>query len=147
MLAEITTELADAARRDRPELRSAVRQLRESLDAGLWVDGNHLRARHGGEVFESEKEAIQKLEQLLRDRKSEVADATLKSWIERLVAADRTLARIAIDDARAAGGNARDLAEAEKEMLKAAAALAKGQQHDAIEHYRNAWKKAQEAMR
>jgi hypothetical protein len=57
------------------------------------------------------------------------------SVLDSLVAADQALARTAIDEATAAGGNAGILAEAEKQMQKAAEELANGHLPEAIEHY------------
>ena len=145
VLDAINAELATADKRDRPELRKAAKHLTESLDPDNWIDGNHL-TKKGEQVFQDEKEAVQKLEQLLKDKKSGVADATLQDWIDTLVTIDEALARIAIDEATAAGGDAKKLAEAEKEMAKSASELTKGKEHDAIEQYKNAWKKAKESL-
>lgn len=88
---------------------------------------------------------MQKLRQLLRDRKSGVADASLQSWINTLVTIDRALAQIAIDEATAAGGNDKRVAEANREMARAADRLAKGRPANAIEHYKHAWQKLQKS--
>ena len=143
VLDAINAELATASKRDRSELREAARKLTESLDPRNWVDGNHLQLKRGAHVFEDEKEAVQKLRELLKDRKSGVADASLQSWIDTLVTIDRALAQIAIDEAVAEGGNARQVAEANKEMARAADRLAKGKPAEAIEHYKHAWQKLQ----
>ena len=134
VLAEIEAELATASKRDRSELHEAARQLRKSLDPSNWVDGNHLRVKKGEHVFENEKEAVQKLRELLNDRKSGVADATLQGWIDTLVAVDRALAQIAIDEATAAGGSPKRLAEAAREMAKAADDLARGRPEGNPQH-------------
>ena len=143
VLDAINAELATASKRDRSELREAAKKLSESLDPRNWVDGNHLQAKRGARVFEDEKEAVQKLRQLLKDKKSDVADASLQSWIDTLVTIDRALAQIAIDEATAAGGNDKRVAEANKEMARADDRLAKGRPTGAIEHYKHAWQKLQ----
>jgi hypothetical protein len=147
LLAAIDAELATAGKRDRPELRDAERRLAAAVAPENWLDGDHLSAKPGARVFEDGKQAVEKLEQLLKDRKSGVADATLESWIVELLAVNEALARGAIADATAAGGDPKKLAEAEKELAKAADALARGKRHDAVAHYGNAWKKAQEALK
>jgi hypothetical protein len=63
-----------------------------------------------------------------------------------LAAADETLARTAIDEATAAGGDPGILAEAEQQMQKAAEEVANGHLPEAIEHYGRAWKKAQRSL-
>ena len=66
--------------------------------------------------------------------------------LDSLVAADQTLARTAIDEATAAGGDPGILAEAEQQMQKAADELAKGHVPESIDHYGGAWEKAQQAV-
>jgi hypothetical protein len=140
VLSEINAELATISKRDRSELRQAAKQLTESLNPANWIDGNHLHAKKGARVFEDEKEAVQKLRQLLKDRKSDVADATLQRWIDTLVTIDRALAQIAIDESGLTG---KRLAEANREMAKAADSLAKDRPGNAIEHFKQAWQKTQ----
>jgi len=63
-----------------------------------------------------------------------------------LVSVDSGLAQTEITDATNAGGDAKKLAEANKEMAKAADSLTKGKPDEAIEHYENAWHKAEESI-
>lgn len=79
---------------------------------GLTKDGQH--------VFEGTREAASKLDQLLSDKKSLISDATQREWITRLGKADRGLARSALD--RAAGIDAKKIAEAEKDFAAGDAA-------------------------
>ena len=139
VLAAINAELATASKRDRSELREAAKRLAESLDPRNWVDGNHLALKKGKSVFQDEKQAVQKLGELLKDKKSGVADASLIGWIATLTTIDRALAQIAIDEP---GLSSKALAEANKELAKGDSALAKGKPAEAIEHYANAWQKA-----
>ena len=147
VLAAVTAERAAAGRRDRPELREAARRLADSLDPAYWVDAWHLSAKRGERVFEDDHEAVQSLRELLRDRKSGVADASIQLWIGALVTIDRRIAQVAIDDATAAGGNAKRLAEAARELAKAGDDLARGRQAEAIEHFASAWAKAVESLK
>jgi hypothetical protein len=86
----------------------------------------------------------------------------VQSLIDELVQADRILAEGAVADAIAApaalhrvgeagkGPKKHDLdkiAQAQQELAKAADEVAAGNFDNAIEHYRNAWKKAEDALR
>ena len=90
-------------------------------------------------MFRREKQAVDKLRQI------KSPPPTVASVIETLVAADRALAHTAIDEATAAGGDEEKLAEAEEEMQKASEGIQKGHPAQAIAHYGNAWKKAQQS--
>jgi hypothetical protein len=147
VLAEVNAVLATAAWWDRPELSSAAFQLRDSLDPSLWVDGNHVRAGRGDRVFDDEKLAVYYFEQLLSDWRSKVADSTVQGWIDTLATVDRALAQIAIDDARAGGGNATKLSMAATELARGASEDAHGRETYAIDHYKAAWRYAQDALR
>jgi hypothetical protein len=84
-----------------------------------------------------------KLLELIKDKKSAFYQSTtLLGFIDRLVSADRLLASTAIDEAAAAGGDAKKIDKANDELGKGDARVADGHFTDAIEHYRNAWKHA-----
>ena len=57
------------------------------------------------------------------------------------------LAQQAVNDAIAAHGDPRKLADAQNELAKAAKSLAKGDEDGAIGHYENAWEDALAAIR
>ncbi|HEX4680745.1 MAG TPA: SdiA-regulated domain-containing protein, partial [Gaiellaceae bacterium] len=139
------TLLSGAAKHDVDELKDIVKKLTDAADASNWVDGNRLVVRGGESVFNDDQEATDKLAELIKN--STIADATLRSLIDQLVRADALLATTAIDDAVAAGTRPQQLAEARDELAKAARALAKGNPADAIDHYKDAWKKAVSAAK
>jgi hypothetical protein len=147
VLSQVNGLLATASKHDADKLKVASRKLTESLDPSLWIDGNHLQAKKGEHVFQDEKEAVQKFTELLKDKKTAIPAATLQSWIDALVSADQAIATLALNDAIALPGDAHKIGEAQKEMGKAADELAEGDFADAIEHYKNAWKKALEAVK
>lgn len=139
VLAAINAEAAVAAKRDVPNLRGAAKKLAHAVEAANWVDGNHLVVKRGKHVFDDEKEAVQKLAELLKDSKSGVARAKVQGWIAALVAVDKALAVTAVSEATL---TAKQAAAVAKELDKAADALAKGKPAKAIEHYKHAWQKA-----
>jgi len=122
------------------KIKQAIERLQQSLASKLWLDDSHLTQK-GKKVFDREKQAVDKLRQIKNP------PPTVASVINTLVAVDRALARTAIGEATTSGGRAKKLAEAEKEMQKASKEIAKGHPAQAIEHYGNAWKKAQQARK
>ncbi|MEW5827614.1 MAG: ExeM/NucH family extracellular endonuclease [Chloroflexota bacterium] len=131
---------------DAEKLDQAIGHLALSLDPALWVDDNHLDPQHGQTVFQEEKNAVNKLNAILQNRRGPVPDATVQGFIAFLTGADRMLAQAAIDEAIAQGGNARDIAKALDTLAKADGFLAAGQTEAAIEQYRNAWNHALKAV-
>jgi hypothetical protein len=127
------------------KLDEAIDKLRDSLDPALWLDSSHPRAKRGNKVFQKEKQCVHKLQELMKDKKSTIADATLQGLIDRLVAIDRMLAAIAIDEA--SSGKLTELEKAKDELAKGDADALKGKPDKAIGHYRKAWKHALEATK
>ena len=146
-LAQAQALLAGAGKHDAHKLNEIVRELTASLDPSLWVDGNHVDAKHGKAVFDRDRKTVEKLMELQRSKDSAIPDATLQGLIDTLVHADRVLAEVALADAIAASGDPHKLAQAQHELAKAADDAAAGRFDHAIEHYRKAWKKAEKAMR
>jgi hypothetical protein len=143
VLAQLTALRADVTdKQDGKKLDEAIKHLTKSLDDKLWVDETQLQAKHGEKVFNEEKDAVVKLLELLKDKKSTIPDAKLQGFIDRLVGADKALAQAAVD--AAPSGKEKD--KAMEELLKGDARALDGKFVDAIEHYRNAWKHAIEAV-
>jgi len=133
-------------KKDGQKLDEAIKHLTNSLDPDLWLDEAHLNPKHGDKVFNEEKDAVVKLVELLNDKKSTVDKLTLQGFIDRLVGADKALAKVAIDDALTAHGDLKKINKANGELGKGDAGVADSHFTDAIEHYRNAWKHAIEAV-
>ena len=118
------------------KINRAIHEIGESLAPQLWVDDSHLTDL-GRRVFHEEKEAARALTRIVNP------PAGVAGVIDSLVAADRGLARIAVDEATAAGGDPAILADAEKQMQKGDEEAVNGHMPEAIKHYGRAWKKAQ----
>jgi len=134
-------------KKDIQKLDEAIKHLTKSLDASLWLDDIHLNPKKGQKVFQEEKDAIVKLLELIKDKKSTVDKGKLQDFINRLLKADRTLASGAINDVVAAGGDAKKIKKANEELGKGDQDASKGNFANAIEHYRNAWDTAQQAYK
>jgi hypothetical protein len=91
-------------KKDRKTLDDAIKHLSTSLDESLWLSENTLVTKNGKNVFQSEKDAIVKLSHLIKRNNSGIA-GTVQGFINRLVAADRALADIAIYQVMSAHGN------------------------------------------
>jgi len=135
-----------ASAKDAGKLQQAVKQLNAALDPALWTNGAP-DAKRGDQVFQDHKAAVQILAALMKDKKSTIPDATIQGWIDAIVAADRSLALDAINAAVLAGGDAKKVADANKELAKGDAEGADGKSTQAIDHYLNAWKKAVDAVK
>ena len=127
------------------DYNKVIKHIQKGLDDKYWEDDGHL-TKKGKKVFEEEEKAVKEL------MKIEKKDSSVSPAIGFLVEADRLLAQIAIDDAVAAGGDAKKIAKAEKEIAKAEKEIAnaqkdidKGKYDKAIDHYRKAWEHAQKA--
>jgi uncharacterized protein YjiK/phosphodiesterase/alkaline phosphatase D-like protein len=132
--------------RDRERLREAVRELDEALNPGLWTpDGNHVVCRHGSRVFDEDQDAVKILMEIIRDKSnSSISDSTVQRWINILVAIDRKLAQIAINEASAQDDHHRKIAEALEELARGDADASHGDYDMAIERYERAWKKVRD---
>ena len=143
VLADLQTLKAAATTpADEWNLEQAIQRLTSALDAGLWVDSNHLAWRQGNKVFNEGKDAVNRLEVLLRSPKSALESEALLGLIDRLVQADRALAAVSLQDATEAGVDPELLAPAMKAMQVGDAAAADGKHTVAILLYRNAWRLA-----
>jgi hypothetical protein len=145
---QVSVLIAGAAKPELEALRDALKKLDDSLDASVWLaDGNHLTAKKGEQVFEAQKNALQKLEKLAEDKHSGVPAATVLSLAANLLEIDRQLAQLAIQQAADAGADAKKLAEAQKNYAQAVQDAARGRDEQAVEGYAAAWKKAQDALK
>jgi uncharacterized repeat protein (TIGR01451 family) len=138
-VASLQTLLPTGDQQTDRKIQRAINEINDSLEPRLWLDDSHL-TDSGRRVFHEEKEAARALTRILNP------PTIVASVLDSLVPADRSLARTAIDEATAAGGDAGILAEAEKQMQKAAEELANGHLPEAIEHFGRAWKKAQRSL-
>ncbi|TET47383.1 T9SS type A sorting domain-containing protein [candidate division TA06 bacterium] len=137
-----------------PEDTFEINAVDEKLGANteIWVDGSLDEEIHTscskpleeGMVFgDFEVESVDKIGEGEGGFPSELCERL----ILMLVKADSILARVAIDDAIAAGGKEKEIEKAEKEMGKAEEDKAKGKYHKAINHYKKAWEHACKAMK
>ena len=143
MLAELTALRSTLERPpDINALDAAIKNLADSLDPSLWLDETHITRSHGELVFNNHKAAVQELERLLQQKHSNADDVVLQDLINHIVKSDRLLAVIAIQDAVAAGADAKKLAQAMGEVAKGDADVADAQYEAGIAQYRDAWKDA-----
>lgn len=126
-------------RQDADKLDQAIRHLTRSLDPTLWGSLGRLHSKGGEKVFNELKDAVNKLGELLKNKKSSISDSALQGLIDRIVKSARELAQTAINDAIAAGGSPKDIGRANEEISKGDSDVAAGKYESAVEHYRNAW--------
>jgi hypothetical protein len=127
------------------KLDEAVRHLTKSVTPRLWLDQTHIQGKEGEEVFDEDKQAVNELFQFVGDEKSAISDSVIFAFIDRIARADRLLALVAIGDA-SGKGDARTVEQANAELSKGDSQLGQGKYGDAIERYKHAWEKAEEAL-
>ena len=140
--------------------RKAISEINKSLAKG-WLDDSHLEPKNGKKVFDSERKAVKELMKVVkdeargRDRVSDPALITIIDAIDALVAADRLLAQIALDDLAGIiaadpdrqGKVDRELAKGLEDLNKGDEQLADGKPDKAIDSYRKAWEHAVNAAK
>jgi hypothetical protein len=127
---------------DGKKLDEAIYKVQKSLNPDYWVDDSHLDVKKGNKVFDNEREAVKKLMDLIKDKKSNIPDATLQAFIDCFKAVDRELAEIAINEAAAAGVKPKKVEKAREELAKGDEEMAQGHHDHAIDHYKHAWEQS-----
>ncbi len=119
---------------DQKKLDRALRNLDKGLADKFWrADGEALVGK-GEHVFRRDAKAIRELQK--------VDDPAVDLIIDRIVAIDFDMARVAVDAAAAAGA---DTTKADRTMAKAAEAMADSDLSKAVDLYGRAWRHAARA--
>ncbi len=138
---------AGATRKDdEKRLAKVVEALDDALTPEAWDGPSHLATKGGKDVFKEAKNAAHDLDHVLGDKSTEVATDRLPSMIGWLVQASRLLATTAIEDAVAGDGSVKKIDDARKALAKGDDKRDDGKGENAIDRYRDAWKKALEAL-
>lgn len=128
-------------KRDQKRIDRADKAIGQSLDDRLWQD-DYTLTKHGKKVFDKEKKAVR---QLIKVKSVDVSDI-----ITALVTVDKSLAQYAIDSIPTDTGDKKidkKLAKANKEMKKGQEHIEEDEPDKAINHYKKAWKYAQNALK
>ena len=135
---------------DSHDLDEAIKKLTDSTDPKLWQSENDLNPKEGEKVFDSEKDSVHKLMDMIKHGKeSSTFNNDIQNAIDGMVSVNRTIASQEIDKAGTIPGNdaSHKVAEAQKEMDKASDEISKGHFDNAIDHYKNAWKQVQDVIK
>ena len=137
---------------DAKHLREAIKAVTPASTANLWLpdDNLHVSPRRGEKVFDGIKDAVEELVAAKFARNSRLADATLDNLIASLLASASEIAQAVIDDATQAHGDARKLAAALAAFADAdadALETRRNSQTEAINDFREAWKKALDSVK
>jgi hypothetical protein len=123
-------------------LDATISRLEASLGDDLWLDDIQLDPRRGHQLFDADKFAVSRLADL-----TALPEGFAEGLVARIIGLDRVLVEMALADAIALDGDARKIDKALRDLARGDLELAAGRFGDAIEHYKNAWKKAQEAVK
>jgi hypothetical protein len=129
-------------RQDRKKLDDAIRDLTDAVNASLWINSTHPKPKGGQQVFNEEREVVNTLRLLLKDKRSRLDDAVLQLMMERLARVDRVLALIAIKDSIDGRGNLFKIALAGRAFAEGEQDFREKRYAQAIENYKEAWKLA-----
>ncbi|MFA6110975.1 MAG: T9SS type A sorting domain-containing protein, partial [Candidatus Latescibacterota bacterium] len=132
--------------KDLNKLDEVIEYVTASINSEFWKDDVHLLTKHGEEVFNKGKDAVNILRNLVKDDKSTITDALLNDFIDRIVASEHELAQIAVKDVTEAGGDMKKISKANEEISKGNSDVSEGKFDSGIEHYRNAWTHALSAV-
>ena len=135
----LALQFAADTRTDRRGLNLVIRRLTASLDADFWVDQTHVTTNHGPTVFSQERGAVSLLASLQTKPRSHLAHATLQNFIDQLVASDRLLAAVRIQDAATTSPSSKKISLAREELAKGDKDAANARPSSAISHYKTAW--------
>jgi len=141
------------------EDKTAIARIEKNLDPDLWLDDDHLNAKHGHKVFDENKKAVKELMRLLdkKETSNEIMKIVQKT-ILKLVEADRRLANTLYAEVQGDTGDKKvdhELEKASQELLKAEEELNHVDKNDApdprydkaIDHYKKAWEHCQHAIK
>jgi hypothetical protein len=129
--------LRDSTTSDQSKFNAAINYLNKSLDPSRWVDPSRpKKGKAGEEVFNNEKNAVNQM-LALRAKYPDV-----QMLIDTLVATDRLIAEIAIDDAMNRNGSLSKISAASNYLDKGDDDVAARRPTNAIDDYKNAWKNA-----
>jgi hypothetical protein len=147
LLAQVDKAAATANARDAGTLRQVAEALSDALAPANWLDSNHLQPNRGGAVFGDTADAARVLFDLLKDRQSQVPDASVVSMLVTLVQVDRVLASTQVAQAIAQKANRQKSDDAKGELGKSDDSAADGNRLAALQHFQKAWSQAVDALR
>jgi hypothetical protein len=127
---------------DQDRLDQAIQHLSTSLAPALWADATHLQRPTGEKVFTEDKEAVNRLRDLMNEQKTASPLLILQSFVDQIRNTDRGLASQAIQEATLTGAGQATIGRAQDELSKGDADTTLGHSDSAIDHYHNAWQQA-----
>lgn len=152
IVADLAAELPGSSAATKRRIAQAIERIEDGLRPVYWVSGTQLDGRHGGKVYDNDRQAVAELRKI-RNPSAAIAAATT-----RLADVDRTLAATALDGARDAidgadAGRTGQLARAGQEYADGLRELQAGDRQlaadrpdKAVERYGKAWEAAQRAV-
>jgi len=157
-LTELKTISGLYEKKIKDKINAVITHIEKSLDPDLWVDDDHLNAKHGHKVFDEEKKAAKELMRLLdkKETPKKIMEIIQKT-ILKLVEVDQKLANTVYTEVQRDTGDMKvdhELEKASQELLKAEEELShvdkKGvsdpRYDKAIDHYNKVWKHCQRAI-
>jgi beta-glucanase (GH16 family) len=142
VIADLEAAMPAARSRASRQIKKAIDHIERSLNPAYWTNGFFLDERAGKNVFDREKKAVAELGKVRGP-----ARGAARAAIDDLVGVDAGIAGLAFDVAVANGGDAVNIAKAQREFDRADLELRRNRADRAIEHYREAWQYSIDALR
>lgn len=129
-----------SSKADKVRLTCAIVPLAQSLSADRWLDDLHLvPGAKGAGVFTAEIPAVAILKNLRDHNCSGLSPAQLQGYVDRLLAVDRALAQLALDEMVMRDGSEATIARAMQAIARGDLMAGKDCPGLAIAQYRAAW--------
>ncbi|UCH90122.1 MAG: right-handed parallel beta-helix repeat-containing protein [Thermoplasmata archaeon] len=133
------------------KLGEVIDHIEASLEDKYWTDEMHITSKNGHKVFAQEKQAVQKLQELLNHKNvPESVKEAAKKAMANLVNADWMLAKTLLEEAQMYGGTNKkadhEIAMAKEKMKNAGEHLLKEHYGSAVDSYRQCWEHAQKVL-
>lgn len=131
---------------DREKLVVLSRSLTGALETALWINGDSLQTDGGIKVFDALKASAQQLMTMGQDARSQPDAATARSLLTAIAEISRTIAQLAIANARTMSPSNANVLTAQNHFSAANTALNANSFPSAIDGFGKAWQSAQKAI-
>jgi hypothetical protein len=125
----------------------ALEELIKAFTEEWWIDEWHLDLKDGDKVFKELKDVVKKLKEVIEDEDYDDDEVKIKSQValDLVLAAAVDLCELALEEAIAGDGEAKEIEKAQEEIVKAEEELDKGKPDKAVDNYKKSWEKSKKA--
>lgn len=138
-------------KKSKMNLESAIKNLEKSLNSKYWKDESTINFKHGKKVLNADQQAVEKLENILKDKKysSEIEEEITNINI-KITQLDKTLVENAINNLEEIVMSEKGIKKVDKaieEFEKGNEFLEDGQYSQALKNYAKTWDQIKKALK